>query len=186
MEAEDQRCKSMKGEIISVAVLSLILIVCGCTSSSTSDDDQTFDEESAMEFSLVIVQTYFDNDMDEFLSFMADTVYTLEAEGPYTKSFLQENYADNEYVVDEDFADFTMEQYLETYEPRILDHVDVEDEFPGMIQDLKDLGWDYNDDDYLFLGHETKTEDESPLWEDPLIFVISHESGVWRFKAFSG
>jgi hypothetical protein len=164
-----------------IVVGSILILICGCIGSG-----DTFDKDGALEFSLKVVETYFDNDMGQFLSYLADEVYTLEGEGPSSKKEVENAFSEKEYVADESYANWTMEEYMNIYEPRVMDFDEIRDEFPESESEIKDLGWKFDDDDYLFIGFETKNGDEGPLWDDPLIFAVTHESGEWKFKAFSG
>ena len=170
-------------KILLIAVATFSLIACGCIEG---ENNESFDREGALEFSLKVVRTYFDNDMEGFISYLADELYSLEGDGPISKDELAPSISAEDHVVDEDYTMYSMEEYTEVYDPRVMDVEEVESEYPGIVSSMESLGWDYGEDDYLFIGWETKSGEEGPLWDDPLSFVVSHESGEWRFKAFSG
>ena len=144
-------------------------------------------EDAALDFSLAVVETYFTGDADKFCSFLADTFYTLEGEGPITKeeaiSIIKE---DKPFPFGEDYSEFTMEDYLETYRPKIMDYGEYTKEYPEELSSLSIDGWKPDADDFLFLGHEVKTGKEGFMWDDLLVFMVTYQNKKWEFIASSG
>jgi hypothetical protein len=161
----------------------MTLSLSGCLGGG-SESEEKFDKAGALEFSLKVVKTYFDNDMDEFVSYLDDEVYSLEGEGPIAKKDAEDILREDDYVADEDYPTHTYQEYLDTYDPKVLDSKEVTTEHSELIGEMKALGWDYGSDDYLFMGFETKPGKEEFLWDDPLVFVVTCEDGKWAFKAF--
>ena len=164
------------------AGLSAMVLMCGCLGGE-DENGGSYDREGALDFSLKVVGTYFDNDKEAFLSYLADEVYSLEEGESYAKSEVEEFLAEEDYIAGEEFAQYSMEEYLDTYDPRVMDHEETESEYPEVVSALKDSGWEFDEDDYIFIGYETKSGDEGPLWDDPLVFGVTHETGEWRLKA---
>ena len=172
--------------LIGLCVLMTICLIPGCIKKDEGAGD--FTKEEALEFSLQVVETYFTNDMDEFKSYLDDEIFTLEGDGPLSRSEVILILDENDYVADEEYTDHTYQEYLDTYEPYVMDVDEVSQEFEGLVDNMKEIGWDFDDDDYIFMGWETKSGDEEDgfLWDDPLAFGVTHEDGKWAFKAFSG
>ena len=143
-------------------------------------------EDAALDFSLAVVETYLTGDADKFCSFLADTLYTLEGEGPITKeeaiSAIKE---DKPFPFGNDYSEFTMEDYLENYRPKIMDYGEYTKEYPE-LSSLSIDGWKPDADDFLFLGHEVKTGKEGFMWEDLLGFMVTYQNKKWEFIAFPG
>jgi len=156
--------------------------ICGCMGGG--EDDLT--KEGALEFGLKVVKTFFNNDMEKFISYLDDELVTLEGEGPISKQEARNFLEENGYVADEEFTLHTFDEYMETYDPKVMDADEVNAEWPELAGDMKALGWDFDGNDYIFIGYETKSGDEGFLWDDPLVFGITSEGGHWSFKAFSG
>jgi len=170
----------------SIAIIILLLAAC----SGGNNREFTFDKEGALVFSMQVLQTHFENDLDAFIALWDDELYTLELEGPYTKKFAAEKTKKNEYFINEilagEYAAYSLAEYKTDYAPRVLNAAEVNAADPELIPGLRKLGWDFDQDDYIFIGWDTKSGEAGPLWEDTLFFGITHESGEWRLKAFSG
>ena len=142
-------------------------------------------KEGALEFSLLLVETYFTGDEDRFCSHLADTLYTIEGEGSFTKedtiSAIKE---DKPFPFGRDYSEFTMEHYLENYHPEIMDYEDYS-EYPE-LSGLSIDGWEPDADDFLFLGYEVKLGKEGFMWDDLLVFMVTYQNGKWKYIAFSG
>ncbi len=175
----------MKKEVL-IGVLVIICLIPGCIKKD--DGAEQFDEDGALEFGLKIVETYFTNDMEEFKSYLDDEIFTLEGDGPFSRSEVISFLDEDDYVADEEYPEHTYQEYLDTYKPYVMDVDEVDLEFEGLVGEMKEIGWDFDDDDYIFMGWETSSGDEEDgfLWDDPLAFGITHEDGKWAFKAFSG
>lgn len=166
-------------------VIGLIVVMSSLLGCLDTESKDTFDEEDILEFGLEVLQTFFDNDKETFYSYLAEETYSLEGGGPYTVEEVRGWFDSDDYLMNQMYTQYSMEEYLETYEPEILDYKEVDSEYPGIIEMLRNLSWDFDDDDYMFRGWETKDGEEGPLWDDPLAFMVTHETGELKFKAFS-
>jgi hypothetical protein len=141
-------------------------------------------EDAALDFSLAVVETYFTGDADKFCSYLADTLYTLEGEGPFTKeeaiSIIKE---DKPFPFGKDYSEFTMEDYLENYRPKIMDYREYSKEYPE-LSSLSIDGWKPDADDFLFLGYEVKRGKEGFMWDDLLGFMVTYQNKKWEFIVF--
>ena len=164
------------------AALSAMILMCGCLGGEDENGGSS-DKEGALDFSLKVVGTYFDNDNEAFFSYLADEIYSLEEGESYAKSEVEEMLAEEEFIAGEEFVEYSMEEYLNTYDPRVMDHEEAQYEFPEEVSALKDSGWEFDEDDYIFIGYETKSGEEGPLWDDMLVFGVTHESGEGKLKA---
>ena len=187
MMDEDPRRDMMRKDFLAVfAVLFILCFIPGCLDNGGNGDDDP-EKEAALEFGLKVVQTYFSNDMEKFKSYLDDEVFILDGDGPFSRADAISFLDDADHVASEDYLDHNYQEYLETYDPFVLNVDEVEDEFEGMVDIMIALGWDYDHDDYLFIGFETRSgnEEDGFLWDIPLIFGITNEDGYWTFKAFS-
>jgi hypothetical protein len=174
-----------------IAGLCILLMVCfipGCLESNEGGGEGGgFDKEGTLEFGLKIVKTYFTNNMAEFKSNLDDQVYIMEGDGPYTKAQVINFLDEDDYVASEDYTKHSYQDYIETYAPYVLDVDETKIQYEGLVDTMIGLGWDFDEDDYVFMGWATKSgdEDDGFLWDDPLVFGVTHEDGKWAFKAFS-
>jgi len=167
---------------IPIVALVMIAAGCGCLGGS----EKSFDKAGALEFGLKIVKMYFDNDKDGFASLLAKEIYSLEGDGPYGREDVKQDILSEEYLADEDYPDHTMEEYLDVYDPYVLDSAEAEREYPEVIALVRTLGWEFDGNDHLFMGFETKPGKDEFLSDDPLVFAVTCEDDRWEFKAFSG
>ena len=58
-----------------------------------------------------VLKTYFDNDFTTFTSYFAQTLYTLEGEGPIPRTEAKKMFKDKEYLVDEDYTVYSIDEY---------------------------------------------------------------------------
>ena len=135
----------------------------------------------ALDFSLELVETYFTGDENKFCSHLADTLYTLEGEGPITKEEAISSIKGRDFPFGEDYSKYTIENYLKNYRPKIMDYEDYSKLFSLSIN-----GWEPDADDFLFLGYEVKSGKEGFMWDDLLSFMVTYQNGKWEFIAFSG
>ena len=153
-------------------------VVAGCGSDSPTDSPT--DREEALDFSLRVVETFVEADLATFESFLADTLYILEAHEP--------SIAVDELDLDGLFAElerelegFTMEDYHARYAPRVLDYAEYSQ--LGVGDDL--TYWSLTPDDFLFVGSELKPGQEEFILDDLLVFVVTKHSGRWIVRAMS-
>lgn len=168
-------------EVLAAGVCALLLFFSGCVSVN---EEQV--KEEALDFSLEIVGTYLTGDVDRFCSFFTDPLYTLEDEGPFSRSeVIRDLKARTPFPAGYDYSGYTMEDYLEVYEPRVLEFDEYMKEYPG-LETLEVGGWSPGEDDFLFVGSKTRPGREGFLWDDLLIFMVTDRSGEWELIALSG
>ena len=142
-------------------------------------------KEDALDFSLELVETYFTSDEDKFCSHLADTIYSLEGEGPITKEEAIRYIKEDKPFPGEDYSKYTIDDYLRNYRPKIMDYEDYSKRYPQLSR-LSIDGWTPGADDFLFGGHEVKPGKEGFMWDDLLIFMVTYQNGKWELIAFSG
>jgi len=175
--------------IVTLIVVGVIVItgtIVGLYFALSEGED--FTKEGALKFGLKIVKTYFDNDIAEFKSYLDDEIFCLDGDGPISRAEVIADLDVSGYVVNEDYTEHTYQEYLDTYDPYVMDIDEIKAEFNELVELMISKGWDFDDDDYIFMGWKTKSgnQDDGFLWDDPLAFGITHEGGEWAFKAFSG
>lgn len=170
------------------AVVLVVALAAGCMEERPPPGGASLPdpEAEALDFSLQVVETYFTQDYAAFRTMLAPAIYTLEGEGPMTPEDVDAWHArEPPWPAGRDYSGHSMEEYLEVYAPRVLTIEAAQAEHPEFAQMSWD-GWEPDEDDYVFIGWETKPDQEPFLWDDLLAFAVTHESGEWRFKAFSG
>ena len=154
----------MKKTLLAISIITAMILLSGCISEGEDLVDEDPCKEGAMQFSLEVLQTFFDNDLNAFLNLLSDEVYSMEGEGPYSKTDVEGFLSSDEDLMGAGYTAYTMEEYESTYDPRILDEGEMNTEFPGILDDMKVLGWDFGENDFVFLGYETFDGTEGPLW----------------------
>lgn len=174
---------------IPVLAFALVLAapgLAGCLEEPGGPAVQGAPKEEALAFSLRVVETYLTGNYSAFRAVLADQVYTLEGDGPIDPAEVDAWAKEEPSFPDgRDYTHYTMEQYMDTYQPRVVTFDEARAEHPSFNETTWD-GWVPDGDDYIFLGAETKPGREGFLWDDLLAFAATKESGEWRFKAFSG
>lgn len=175
-----------------------MLVLCGCEEKETTPTKIKFikiihtpkknvecTKEEALNFSLQIVNTYFTKDYLAFISFLTPKTYTLEGEGPFDKQFVTAKLQEEPFPFGRDYSEYTLSDYLENYNPKILSFEEYALIYPH-IANLNIDGWSPNEDDFLFVGYETKPGKSEFMWDDLLVFMVTCENNEWRLIAFSG
>ncbi len=171
-------------------VITTILIavsLSGCTGSDDGSSDNIGTNEGALDFSLKILDSYFEGDREQFISYLNEEVYSLdglEGQGPYSK----ETYAvaiNNQEIFPHgtNYSDHTMEEYLDTYEPRVLNYEEYTTQYPKAL-DFNISGWILDDDDYMFQGSIVKPDKNKFLWDDYLYFIVTCQDDKWKLIGF--
>ena len=143
-------------------------------------------KEGALTFSLKIVETYIEGDADRFCSYLADYIYTLEGEGPIEKIELCEYLSEESpFPVGHDYSQYTMDDYLDNYNPYIMDYEEYSEVYPS-ISNLNIDGWTPDADDFLFIGWELQRDKEDFMWEDLLAYMVTYQNDEWELIALSG
>ncbi len=168
--------------ILIVFVVGFFLLS-GC-SHTIVEDLNLQEKEQAKDFSLKIVKTYFDKDCNTYVKYLAETLYDLsDKRDPMSKSTITKNKKDfcDEFEREIVRGEYSIEDYLESYNIRLLDKSMYEAEFPH-LSNLTEFKPTAND--YLFLGNEAKRNSEHFMWDDFLIFMVSNTDEGWKISAY--
>ena len=165
-----------------IFIILMVLILGGCTKQAIKIDQSLSEKEQAQEFSLQIVKTYFDKDCNTFYNILSDKVYLLDNDGPFEKN------SDIKKGLCESIAkgvrgEHTFQDYLDSYDVRILEKIEYENEFPRIknLQKFKPTS-----KDYLFIGSKVKANKQNFMWDDLLVFMIRKTENGWKISALSG
>lgn len=170
-----------KISIIFIFFLGLILLG-GCTRQTINHRSELSEKEQAKEFSLQIVKTYFDKDCNTFYNALSDTVYLLDDNGPFEKnSDVKEKLCES--IKKGVRGEYKFQDYLDSYDIKILEKMKYENEFPN-IKNLQKFKPTSND--YLFVGYRVKAHKDTFLWGDLLVFMVRKTENGWRISALSG
>lgn len=169
-EIEDRKLAS-----IICVILLFTMLISGCTSDKNNQDVK----EDALEFSLKIIETYLTGNSDKYLSYHTNVVYLLGQNRSLNREELNQTVNSQTFPHGEDYSDYTMDDYLETYDQEIMDYKEYISEYPS-IKNVSIDGWSPNEDDYIFFGYEVKPEKEGFMWDDLLTFMVSNQGGSWE------
>ena len=138
--------------------------------------------DAAQEFSLDIIQTYFDENADLFETFLHDPILLAGTNTVYTR----EEYADvmlnpAPFPAGHDLTAYTMNDYLRVYDPGVYTFQEASDLFGLPLFD--EDGWVPEDDEYLFVGFFRA--DGVPYSEEFIAiglvtFVVAEREGDWK------
>ena len=143
-------------------------------------------KEGALIFSLKIVETYIEGDADRYCSYLADYIYSLEGEGPIEKIELCEYLSEESpFPFGHDYSQYTMDDYLDNYNPYIMDYEEYSEVYPS-ISNLNIDGWTPDADDFLFIGWELQRDREDFMWDDLLAYMVTYQNDEWELIALSG
>lgn len=143
-------------------------------------------DASAREFGVRVVGMLLASDYASFRAVLADQVYTLEGEGPYSKAEVDAFFANDPFPSRTNTTNYTLAEYNATYAPEVWTFARATQEYPEFAN-VSWSGWTPDaEDDRIFVGSKTKSGEPGWLWEDILSFAITRASGEWRYKAFSG
>jgi len=142
-------------------------------------------KSGALKFSLEIIETFLEGDVNGYIDRCADTLYTLEGEGPFTLEEWEPDLREEEpFPFGEDYSEYSMDDFEDAYDIKVYDHDEYMAEFEFMA-DLDYPDWSPDEDDYLFWAQE-KEEDEGFIWDDLLAFMVTVQDGDWVMIALSG
>ena len=168
----------MKKKLIGAILVFTLVAICFAGCLGFSDND--FSKKSALEFSLKVLRAKLDDDREEYISYLASTIYEWEGSSGYSSS--SEDHAD--YIrsngFHEDFSDHTYEEYLENYAPYVKSYDEYKDEYDGYYRNLEIDSWSPNSDDYIFSGWENTEDGRNIIDDDHLAFMITHQKGKWQ------
>ena len=167
-----------------IALILILIPISGCTTNG-GGGAKIGTKDGALDFSLKIIESYIDGDVDAYISYCADNLYCLDGDGPLSmdewEPILRE---DEPFPAGRDYSDYTMEDFFAAYEYGIYDYAQYRVEF-DFVEELDFEDWTPDEDDFLFLANE-KEEDEGFIWDDLLVFMVTCEKGHWELNALSG
>ena len=138
--------------------------------------------ETPLEFALSIVESFFNNDCRTFYDTLTNPFYSLGADIEIFKHpEMVSGACDSNFY---DTGNRTFQDYLDTYEPRILNYAEYYSESPGLFDFLTKLNAGEND--YLFIGRETKPGQEDFISEELALFMVRRINGKWKISALLG
>ena len=149
------------------------------------------EKEEALEFALSMVETYFTKDCDAFYDKLSNPLHTLEEDIDIIKTNEIRNLfcepasqeTPDTYTFLGMTGNYTFQEYLNIYDHRVLSKTEYEQEFPSfknLINFNKEIG------NYLFVGWETKPNQEGFMWDDYLAFMVRRINGQWKISALLG
>ncbi len=140
---------------------------------------------AALAFAETVVQTYLDGDHERFRSYLADTLYTLEGEGPFEAATLD---LGDPFPFGKDYSTNSMAEVKAAHPFAIYSHDELS-AFPGLTE-LTVGGWRPDADDYLFVGirENDRGGPVTPeiIWDDLMVFMVTYQNGRWELICFSG
>ena len=145
---------------------------------STGDDYR----DTAQEFALDVVQTYFDADASLYESLVHDPLYLAGTNTVYTRAEYLEVMLDPvQFPAGHDLTSYNMNDYLTVYDPGVYTFQEASDNFGLPLFD--EDGWVPADDEFLFVGFFRQ---EGVPYTDEFIalglvmFVVAERDGQWK------
>ena len=139
----------------------------------------------ALAFAEAVVQTYLDGDHMRFRSYLADTLCTLEGEGPFEADSLD---LGDPFPFGRDYSTNTMAE-VKAAHPFVIYSYDELSEFPGLTK-LTVGQWSPDADDYLFVGtgadEEGRPVTREIIWDDLMVFMVTYQNDKWEIICLSG
>ena len=138
--------------------------------------------DTAQEFALDVVQTYFDEDATLFESMVHDPIYLAGTNTVYTRAEYLEMMLDPvQFPAGHDYTSYTMDDYLTVYDPGVHTFAEASERFGLPLFD--EDGWVPADDEFLFIGF---FRTEGVPYSDEFIsiglvmFVVAERDGEWK------
>jgi hypothetical protein len=169
--------KLQKSLILIVTISLFAIFFAGCTSEN---DNGT--KDGALKFSLKIIKTYLDNDLNTFIGYCTDPFYTLENDGPFALKDVEDRLSGkNPFPNGKYYTNHTIDDFKSIYDIKTTDHSEYikNNEY---LKTLKIGDWSPNDDDYLFEAVE-KDGKTGYIDNDLLTFMVTFQSGNWQLIA---
>ena len=174
--------KIQNKKLILILLIAVFISLSGCAPRPLKIDSGLSEKEQAKEFSLQIVKTYFDKNCDAFYDALSDTVYLLDDDGPFEKnSGIKKKLCES--IAKGVRGEYTFQDYLNSYDVRILEKTEYETEFK-VGKDLQKFKPTLND--YLFVGYKVKANKTNFMWDDLLVFMVRKTETGWKISALSG
>ncbi|MFV0346758.1 MAG: hypothetical protein ACK5IQ_11010 [Bacteroidales bacterium] len=140
--------------------------------------------QEAREFSLSVVQTYFDEDFNKYWSFVSDTIIILPANKVIPIADMKDALCSSLKRAIRN-KDKTFQDYLDSYKVEILTKEELEDMFGKPIPESAMS----SDSDFFFMGNNAKesiASFEDFIWDDFFLFLVRKVDGKWFLKGFAG
>lgn len=138
----------------------------------------------AKEFSMFIINTYFEEDCDEFFGYLSDSIMIMDGDGIFATKGHNEKLCSSVKKAIRD-KEKTIDNYVQTYKIEMLNREELELKFKAKLPDY----YITTDFDYFFLGFELKegVEKSNPfIWDDMFMFMVRKENNIWKLKGISG
>ena len=145
---------------------------------STGDDHR----DAAQEFSLDIIQTYFDNDAPSWERLVHDPLYLAGTNTVYERSEYTGMMLDpTQFPAGHDLTSYSMEDYLRVYDAGVYTFQEASDNFGLPVFD--EDAWIPEDDEFLFVGFFRRegipySEEFMPV--GLVLFVVGKRDGAWK------
>lgn len=138
--------------------------------------------DTAQEFALDVVQTYFDEDAERFESLVHDPLYLAGTNTVYTRAEYLEMMLDPvQFPAGHDLTAYTMTDYLSIYDPGVYTFQEASENFGLPLFD--EDGWVPADDEFLFVGffrQEGVPYTEEFIAVGLVMFVVAERDGAWK------
>jgi len=186
-------------KIISIMLILLVglTIFSGCSSNKIQENnldlnsnqnnqviENLSEKEQAKEFSLKIVKTYFDNDCNQYVSYLDDKIYDLMNNEKLLLSKEQLKVIDENSCFLKDIVNngYSFQDYLNSYEIIIMDKNEYQLKHPGS----KLLNSFNSENSYLFIGLELKDKNSEDFISTGYFrFIVKKENGIWKLTHLS-
>ncbi len=165
-------------------IFSLVILMgCNATKMATKKAERL--KSQAKEFSLEIVQSYFEGDCNKYFDFWSDTLLIMDGDGIVYKNATPKDKICKSYEKAIRTKGKTYDDYLKTYKVELLTPVELVERFKKKLPEY----YYTSEYDYFFLGFELKEgldKSKNFIWDDMFIFMVRKERGKWVFKGISG
>ena len=138
--------------------------------------------DTAQEFALDVVQSYFDADSNRFESWVHDPLYLAGTNTVYTREEYLDMMLDPvQFPAGHDLTSYTMSDYLSVYDPGVYTFAEASENFGLPLFD--EDGWVPADDEFLFVGffrQEGVPYNEEFIAIGLVTFVVGERDGQWK------
>ena len=138
--------------------------------------------DTAQEFALDVVQTYFDANSSLFETLVHDPLYLAGTNTVYTRAEYLEMMLDPvQFPAGHDLTSYSMSDYLSVYDPGVYTFQEASDNFGLPLFD--EDGWVPADDEFLFVGffrQEGVPYTDEFMALGLVMFVVAERDGEWK------
>ncbi len=157
--------------------LFVLISLTACSKNNPVKTEPTTLKDEAKSFALDVVKSYISNDTLTFKSYLGDTLYSLEAGD---KPIPVDSISVSDLFSRFDYSAYSMNDYLDVYEPIIMDYDAYSKVNPGWLDQF--IYWHPDNQDFLFFGSREKQGKQGFMWDDLLGFMVSKRSGHWVLR----